>query len=972
VATVTLLVTGALVYRYLFQYGVTNIWGSDGAVQHFPALYYCRDVLLALLRHPRHGFAMWSPNIGFGADTIGTLSYYLGDPFALVSLALPVRSLEHVYEAMYFVRLLSAGIGAYAYLRAMRAKIIGATAGSIVYVFSTYTMFSALRHPYFANPLVWFPLILLGVEHALRGKRPYLLVVAVLLAGVSSYYFLYQMTLVVVVYAVCRYFELAPKGRRLIGLIPSAVWVGALYALGTACAAFLLWPALDAFFTSSRVGSTMPMRLFYDVDTYRSYVAAFTSSESGTNSAFLGFSAICALVIPVAFMRRHRNTTLKIMLMLFPLTLVFPLIGTAFNGFAFPSYRFLFMWGLFLGAAVAQVLSEERALSAAEIAVSFVWWLAYSAAVVVAFGSQGVKVTWPLWLGALMWLALAVEALGPRRRDAVARAPRELRDIEAEAAPAAEGTAQGAGIASPRAETDVAPRAARAPSKFLRIAILGLVVVNIAVLGMFAFEHGFSGRLKEYVPAGDTLSAYLNGSGTLVRDLPGASASRVDRQESAFGNFDTQFTIPGSDLKIDSSNDALVDDYHGISSYYSVIDGGVHEYLAGLDVRTQRDSFDYNGVDDRAALEALNGVRYYLPSDTGTQYVPYGFEPYSRLATQSVYVNRNALPLGYMYYSVVASATYAALSPLEKQQALLQGVVLGEDANVTNLPSIVPTPEVIDVPYSATTTGTTVFDRASGRFTTTEDYSKVTLHFAPVPDAELYLDMTGISFQLSNPAAESPAVARAESIVTELSEKPDPDELNGVSPLVVAMGTTEASKLERQESPLDDHYWGDTSVLTNLGYFPRGRSTAYVRLIEAADVHFAGLHVYAIPMAGFARRVSALAADGMTGVVVGKNTVSGSVTSHGDGVLFLSVPYSRGWTALVDGKPARVVRANLGFCGVPIRNGPHTVVLRYVTPVLPMALKVSAAGFVVLALLIVVWETVALTRWLRARRSSPS
>ena len=948
-ATLTLLVTGVLVYRYLFQYGVTNIWGGDGAVQHFPAFHYCRDVVISALRDPVHAFTMWSPNIGLGADTMGTLSYYLGDPFALVSLAFPARSLEYVYEAMFFVRLLVAGLGAFGYLRAMRAKTIGAIAGSVVYVFTTYTMFSALRHPYFANPLVWFPLILLGVEHALRKKRPYLLVVAVLLAGVSSYYFLYQMTLVVVVYAVCRYFELAPKGRRLIGLVPSAVWVAALYLLGAACAAFLLWPSLDAFFTSSRVGSTMPMKLFYDVDTYRSYVAAFTSSESGTNSAFLGFSALCALVMPIIFMRRRRNTTLKIMLVLLPLTLVSPWIGTAFNGFAFPSYRFLFMWGLFLGAAVADVLSEDRTLSGAETVVSLVWWFVYSAAVVIAFGSHGIKVVLPLGLGALMWFLFAVERFGPRVRKS-----------------SDEPTATSA------TDLDAPPRTAHAPSTFLRIAILGLVVVNVAVLGVFAFDHGFSDRLNEYVPSGQTLAAYLTGSGTIARDLPGASSSRVDRQESAFGSLDALFTTPGSDLKIDSTNDALVQDYHGISSYYSVIDGGVHAYFNGLDVRTQRDSFEYNGVDDRAALEALNGVRYYVPNEVGARYVPYGFDQRSQPSTQPVYENRNALPIGFVYHSVVASATYAALGPLDKQQALLQGVVLGDDAQVSNLPSIVPTSEVIDVPYSTTTTGTTTFDAAAGRFLTVEGYSKVMLHFAPVPDAELYVDMTGISFDLATPTTESLAAALSESLITELSEKPDPDELNDVSPLIVAMGTTGPSKLERQESPLDDHYWGDTSVLTNLGYFPLGRSNAYVRLVEAADVHFTGLHVYAVPMAHFAEHVSALAADGMTGVTIGENTVSGSVSSHGDGLLFLSIPYSRGWTATVDGKPARVVRANVGFCGIPVTGGSHAVVLRYVTPVLPMALRVSAVGFVALTLLVVGWEIVAFVRWMRRDRQEPA
>ena len=266
-----------------------------------------------------------------------------------------------------------------------------------------------------------------------------------------------------------------------------------------------------------------------------------------------------------------------------------------------------------------------------------------------------------------------------------------------------------------------------------------------------------------------------------------------------------------------------------------------------------------------------------------------------------------------------------------------------------------------------TTAGTTTFDGAAGHFETSVPDTKATLHFAPVPDAEMYGDMTGISFELASQASESSAVAQSESLLTELVEKPDPSELNGVPALIVSMGTVGHSKLERQESPLDDHYWGDTSVLANLGYFPQGTSSAYVRLTEPADVRFTGLHVYAVPMAHFAERIAKLAADGMTDVTIGRNSVSGSVTSHGDGLLFLSVPYSRGWTATIDGKPARVVRANVGFCGVPMGNGHHTVELRYVTPSLPTALRVSAVGFAGLALLVFGWEIAAFVRWARRR-----
>ena len=955
-AAVILLIVRTLVFGYLNKYGYSDIWGGDGFTQHFPAYYHCREVLLAMWRDPAHAFTMWSFNIGLGADTIGTLSYYVGDPFALAGLLRPAGSLEYVYQAMFLSRLLAAGLAAYLYFRTMSAKTIGAIAGSLIYVFTTYTMFSALRHPYFANPLVWFPLILLGIELALRGRRPYVLVLAVLCAALSSFYFFYQISIIAIVYAVGRYFEVTPKGRRLRRLVPAAVWLAALYALGTACAAIVLWPALDAFFTSSRAGTAMSLGRFFDIDVYRSFIAGLTSPLLSAKSAFTGYSILGFIVLPALFMRR-RNTTLKLLLLLFPASLVFPVIGAAFNGFAFPSYRFLFMWGLFLGAAVATVLSEDRAVSGLEIRAMLIGLIAYSTAVLIALGVVEIRVLLPLAIGTAMWVVFAIDSRVARLR-ALPQSTSGGADAESDA----EGSADDAEGDPVAAAPAPAPRGKS--STLLRLVILGLLVYNIAALGLFAFDTRFSDRLADYMPLGKTLTTYREDVGTDLRKLPGASAARIDKQNAALGT---------SDLKMTSSNDALVQGYLGISSYYSVIDAGVHAYLNGLDVRSQRDAFDYNGFDDRAALEALNGVRYYMAGDRGSQYVPYGFTPSSTLNTSTVYENAHPLPLGYVYHSMIPSDTYAALSPLDKQQALLQGVVLGGDAGI-DLPRAQLTSEVVSVPFSTWTTGTTTIDESARTLATTTDNGQVNLRFSPVADSELYVDMTGISFTLTTSSVEPTAVARSESVVTELSEPPDPGDFVAADPVHIAIGTHGPSKTERQESPLYEYSWGDTSVLTNLGYFAQGTDGAYVRLVEPATVNYADLRVYAVPMARFNERIAALAADGMRDVVLSQNRVRGSVTSHGAGLLFLSVPYSRGWSAKVDGRPARIVRANVGFIGIPLSDGSHTVQLDYVTPVLPTALQVSGMGLALFALLVVGWEIAALVRavrgWLRARREA--
>jgi hypothetical protein len=70
--------------------------------------------------------------------------------------------------------------------------------------------------------------------------------------------------------------------------------------------------------------------------------------------------------------------------------------------------------------------------------------------------------------------------------------------------------------------------------------------------------------------------------------------------------------------------------------------------------------------------------------------------------------------------------------------------------------------------------------------------------------------------------------------------------------------------------------------------------------------------------------------------------LAASVTTDGPGFLVVADGYDRGWRATVDGRPAPVVRANVGFRGVPVPAGSHDVRLSYHPPQLTAGLSLSA------------------------------
>ena len=66
-------------------------------------------------------------------------------------------------------------------------------------------------------------------------------------------------------------------------------------------------------------------------------------------------------------------------------------------------------------------------------------------------------------------------------------------------------------------------------------------------------------------------------------------------------------------------------------------------------------------------------------------------------------------------------------------------------------------------------------------------------------------------------------------------------------------------------------------------------------------------------------------------------------------LMFFSVPYDKGWTAIVNGEPAHIEKANIGFMAVRAPAGPAEIRFSYMTPGLLPGMAVTATGIVILA-----------------------
>ena len=888
---------GLAAFRLFFIYGKSLMWKPDGPAAHYPSVYFLNLWLRRYVYNPELGLPLWSWTIGLGADVISTLSWsVVGDPFALVTLAFPMAYLEYSYALAYALRILCAGLFSLLYFRKMGAKPLPALTGSLIYVFTTFLLFSTTRHAFFVNAMVFLPLLLMGVENALARRRSWTLVIAVFFAAASNWYFFYMLTIITVIYAVARHFELAEKADRFKTLAFTALRVGGLYLLGGLLAAPLLIPTLVGVLNTARGGADYQRTLFYSALEYRSIIQALGTPVPGAYSTYLGFAYLGLVLLPVLYLRPGRSA-LKFMLPLLTLFVSLPFFGSLFNGLMFPSNRWAFALGIFIALSAASVLSDDVLFTRREVLAMCGGFVGYVILVVLVGQPLSAPTLVPMLLGALTILVLAYDRI-----------------------PADDLVGHSAKLSARIPE--------RWRSSAARWAILCLLVVNVIVTSTAIQDVRYGDTLSAHLDRGKVRGRFTKSEGGLVKTLPENGFFRV-RTESIASNASLVLKVPSTSL------------------YFSIINGHLTELKKEICVPGGL-SFSFRGFDDRAGMLALVGTKFYLADKADQQFVPFGYQPFSDSKAGAMYRSSYALPLGFVYDSVLPRSRYESLSAIDKQSAMLQAAVV-DDEVAASLPGAEFESEAVEVPYSVQSTEGATFDAEGGTLVRTIGQGSVTLAVEPVPGAELYVEVNEFDNVIQSPLArEAQALGDKPSRIDVIRYRQGARDFRQPGQLSTAFSAGGRMKSVAWKTPTSTYYWGDRSQLVNLGYFEDGADTIRIAPEGIGTLSFESLKVYAVPMNRFPERIAKLKASPLRDVITKGDTVTGKVSSASDGLLFLSIPYTSGWTATVDGKPAKIVRVNTAFSGVKVEAGEHVVELKYFTPGLKAGLLAAAASALVL------------------------
>ena len=262
------------------------------------------DQFVEFLCALKQGDVFFSWNTALGGSYIGTFSYYVSSPFSLLTLFCPN---EHMPIAVVFLVALKLGLAGLTFSVLLRRRTgrydLTTVAVSLCYALMAYNMAYAMSFMWL-DGVLWLPVLLMGTEDLLDGKRPWALLGGLVVSFVSTWYISYMTGFFCALYLLwrCGCEGVCPKSSAK-HLLRLAGWAG----LALLLTAWLWLPTALSMFTGklADAGASIPVGFHWPLSTlfYKLLVPGAYDSVTYTGSAFLYCSLLTVPLAAVWFFR---------------------------------------------------------------------------------------------------------------------------------------------------------------------------------------------------------------------------------------------------------------------------------------------------------------------------------------------------------------------------------------------------------------------------------------------------------------------------------------------------------------------------------------------------------------------------------------------------------------------------------------------------------------------------------------------
>lgn len=365
---------------------------------------------------------------------------------------------------------------------------------------------------------------------------------------------------------------------------------------------------------------------------------------------------------------------------------------------------------------------------------------------------------------------------------------------------------------------------------------------------------------------------------------------------------------------------------NGTNAWWSLLPESMIHYLNDFELNSIIQNCYFEGLDGRTALLEMAGVRYFTTLTSDLSSAPYGYAFREDLSDDSfkVYENEYTLPICYTFPHYITRKAYDELNAIQKQEAILQGAILDE-SDIAALPAGIEEAAVESGAYELDYEiqdheGIVLTDH---RILTEEAGNQIVM-LADIPEnAEIYMQINGLE-------VVEPSVGNITAIRTNWKKG------------------FRITKRGRITNLSDSWPVVRDGITFNLGIGGDGKNRIRISLRSAAEYTYDSIKLWAVPMDTYQQQAKTLKANAAESVRVNGKQISAVVDTPQTRIMQVAVPYSIGWTCLVDGKETDILQSDGLYMAVVIPEGRHEVVLTYSTPYMRIGVIISLLTLVVL------------------------
>lgn len=343
---------GHLFFFTAFLEGKYMTGMNDGLSQMIPFKYFLYDEYTS-------GNFFYSNDFGLGGGIFSQLGYYFSTSIvfmATVGFTFLLEKMNFIgkpdlfywADSIIFISIfrmtLIIGLTTF-YFRYMKFKLIPAFIGAALYGTSIIYFRHVTYWEFFADAMIFLPLLLFGVEKIIREKKAAWFVVAVSLSMIDNFYFAYINFLLAGIYIVMRW--LIPLGLNEVKKMQQVKLFLLSGLAGFGISAVFFIPSVYGYLNNHRPPFEDAIPLFGIFDNVL---------LNGRIVMLPIFSIVCLFLL--SFYKNRLFRFFALLMVVLILMHYSPIVASVFNGFSAPQYRWEYFLSLIAGGVVAAGLQQ--------------------------------------------------------------------------------------------------------------------------------------------------------------------------------------------------------------------------------------------------------------------------------------------------------------------------------------------------------------------------------------------------------------------------------------------------------------------------------------------------------------------------------------------------------------------------------------------------------------------------------------